>query len=190
MSLRFSRFSDFTCDSLVVSEETRPSLASCASASACMRACRESAATLDADASWARTSFSTRTRVLDSCASAAFSCCSASKSAWVCVGLLSSRRTVSAFTTAPGCTKICSTRPSVAAGIQRMSSGTSVPRPRTWRTIEPRFTESGHTVAFSTVGAAGFKRDKPTVMRAITTRPTAPMMIRRIFLFLATLAGR
>ena len=68
--------------------------------------------------------------------------------------------TVSAFTTAPGCTTIRSTRPSVAAGIQRMSSGTSVPRPRTWRTIGPRFTVSSQTVARSTVGAAGFRRDK------------------------------
>ena len=49
-----------------------------------------------------------------------------------------------------------STVASVVAVIQRMSSGTSVPGPRTERSISPRFTVSCHTVARSTVGAAGF----------------------------------
>ena len=44
-----------------------------------------------------------------------------------------------------------------------MSSGVSVPRPRTWRTIGPRFTVRGQTTARSTVGAAGFSRDRPTL---------------------------
>src|SRR5437867_2267992 len=39
-----------------------------------------------------------------------------------------------------------------------MSSGTRVPRPRTWRTIGPRLTVSTQTVERSTLGTAGFKR--------------------------------
>ena len=53
-----------------------------------------------------------------------------------------------------------------------MSSGTSVPRPRTWRTIGPRLTVSGQTTAISTVGAAGFSRERPSVMSPTTARPT------------------
>ena len=71
---------------------------------------------------------------------------------------------MSGFTSAPGRRRIRSTRPCVVAGIQRMSSGTSVPEPRTCRTIGPRFTVSIHTVARSTPGAAGFSRDTPTLM--------------------------
>ncbi len=44
-----------------------------------------------------------------------------------------------------------------------MSSGVSVPRPRTSRMMLPRFTVSGHTTARSTVGAAGFSRESPTL---------------------------
>ena len=69
--------------------------------------------------------------------------------------------TVSAFTRVPGCTTMRSTRPSVAAGIQRISSGTSVPRPRTWRTIGPRLTVSITTADAVDRGAAGFRRDTP-----------------------------
>ena len=52
---------------------------------------------------------------------------------------------MSGFTGVPGWITMRSTRPSVAAGIQRISSGTSVPRPRTCRTIGPRFTASIHS---------------------------------------------
>jgi hypothetical protein len=45
-------------------------------------------------------------------------------------------------------------RPAVTAVIQRICSGTSVPGPRTWRTIVPCWTVSRHTVAASTVGTA------------------------------------
>src|SRR4029434_1412332 len=57
-----------------------------------------------------------------------------------------------ADTCAPGRTRIFSTRPSVVDGSQRVSSGTSVPRPRTCRMIEPRLTVSTRTVVCSTVG--------------------------------------
>ena len=60
-----------------------------------------------------------------------------------------------------------STRPCVVAEIQRMSSGTSVPEPRTCRSIWPRLTVSTQTVARSTLGAAGFSRETPTVMTMI-----------------------
>ena len=66
-------------------------------------------------------------------ASAALSLSSASCSSCSSVGLLSSRMTVSGVTPCPAWTTIRSTRPLVVAGIQRMSSGTSVPMPRTWR---------------------------------------------------------
>ena len=67
-----------------------------------------------------------------------------------------------------------STRPAVDAGIHRVSSGTSVPVPRTWRTIGPRSTTPGQTVPFSTDGAAGFSLDTKTVIRRTTVRPTTP----------------
>jgi hypothetical protein len=55
-----------------------------------------------------------------------------------------------------------------------MSSGTSVPSPRTCRTIGPRFTVSGQSVDASTTGAAGLSRDNPTLTSAMTAkRPTA-----------------
>ena len=76
------------------------------------------------------------------------------------------------FTCVPGRRMIFSTRPWVVAGIHRMSSGVSVPRPRTWRTIGPRSTLAGHTTARSTVGAAGFSRDKPTLTSTTARRPT------------------
>ena len=84
---------------------------------------------------------------------------------------------------------IRSTRPCVVAGIQRMSSGTSVPRPRTWRTIGPRFTVSGQTVPASTVGAAGLSRESPTLTRLTTRRPAVANAICRIR-FLLALDGR
>ena len=50
---------------------------------------------------------------------------------------------------------------SVSAGIWRTASwlGISVPSPRTWRSMDPRFTVSVHTVPRSTEGAAGFSRE-------------------------------
>ena len=54
-----------------------------------------------------------------------------------------------------------------------MSSGISVPEPRTWRVIGPRLTVSIQTVARSTLGAAGFSRETPSVIAATATRPTA-----------------
>ena len=74
----------------------------------------------------------------------------------------------------PGLSTIRSTRPIVVAGIQRMFSGTSVPSPRTSRTIGPRLTVSIQTVARSTLGAAGFRRDSPSVMSSTAARPTMP----------------
>ena len=85
-------------------------------------------------------------------------------------GSLSSRTTVSGVTCTPGRMMILSTRPCVDAGTQRRASstGTSVPRPRTWRTIGPRLTMSTQTVARSTVGAAGFNRASTTDTAAMT----------------------
>jgi hypothetical protein len=65
-------------------------------------------------------------------------------------------------------------RPAVSAETTRRSSGTSVPLPRTWRSISPFFTVSIHSVPRSTVGAAGRSCDRPTV---VTTTTTAAMMI-------------
>ena len=79
-------------------------------------------------------------------------------------GLLNTSRTVSGFTSSPECVRIFATWLSKAAGIQMMSSGTSVPKPRTSRSIGPRFTESIHTVARSTVGAAGFRSESLQVI--------------------------
>jgi hypothetical protein len=59
------------------------------------------------------------------------------------------------------------------AGSQRVSSGTSVPRPRTWRTKGPLFTVSMSSVARSTVGAAGSMRASATEMRAMTMSAVA-----------------
>ncbi len=71
---------------------------------------------------------------------------------------------MSGVTCTPGRMMIFSTRPCVEAGTHRRASstGTSVPRPRTWRTIGPRLTVSTQTVARSTVGAAGLSRASTT----------------------------
>ncbi len=86
---------------------------------------------------------------------------------------VNSRITVSGVTMAPGRSTIRSTRPCVAAGTQRRASstGTSVPRPRTWRSIDPRLTVSTQTVARSTVGAAGLRRASTTDTKATTRMP-------------------
>ncbi len=83
---------------------------------------------------------------------------------------------------------IRSTRPWVCVVIQRMSSGTSVPEPRTWRSIGPRLTVSTQTAARSTLGAAGFSWDTPNVMpRDHDDQPPSPMRMRRIRFFFARL---
>ena len=62
-----------------------------------------------------------------------------------------------------------------------MSSGTSVPLPRTWRSISPRFTVSIQTEDFSTDGAAGWSRDNPNVIDArLTTPAPAESQMRRL----------
>ena len=80
---------------------------------------------------------------------------------------------------------------SVCAGIWRIASsrGTRVPRPRTWRTMGPRFTVSVQTVERSTLGAAGFSRITRNVTAARTTTPTAIVTICRLR-FLAFRSGR
>ena len=78
-----------------------------------------------------------------------------------------------------------STVASVAAVTQRMSSGTSVPGPRTCRSIGPRLAESRQVVAASTVGAAGFNCARPTVTSTPTSRAATPKMMRLTFFFFA-----
>jgi len=48
-----------------------------------------------------------------------------------------------------------STRALVSAAIQRISRGTSVPGPRTSRSMSPRLTVSSHRLERATPGAAG-----------------------------------
>src|ERR1700741_2941739 len=90
--------------------------------------------------------------------------------------------TVSGVTQLPGRITILSTRAAVCAGIQWMSSGTSVPRPRTSRSIGPRFTVSGQIVEASTEGAAGFSRDNARVTPAQASTATVTYTILLIFL--------
>src|SRR5438477_13099318 len=63
-----------------------------------------------------------------------------------------------------------------------MSSGTSVPSPRTSRSIGPRFASSVQTVALSTVGAAGRNLESPTVTPPRRSTAAAPNPILRIIL--------
>src|SRR5262249_7373411 len=67
-----------------------------------------------------------------------------------------------------------------------MSSGTSVPSPRTCRVIGPRLTVSIQTVERSMLGTAGFKREMPIVARIKPTADAAIMMMRRLRFFAAT----
>ena len=99
---------------------------------------------------------------------------------------------MSGVTSAPGRRMMRSTRPCVADGSQRRASstGTSVPRPRTWRSIAPRFTVSTQTVARSTDGAAGLRRDSATETPTTSTATATPMRMRLRFLSWATDAGR
>src|SRR5882724_2340468 len=97
-----------------------------------------------------------------------------------------SKITASGSTCVPGQMFIFSTRPSVFAAIQRMSSGTSVPSPRTCRTIGPRLTVSTQTVERSTLGTAGFKREIAIVARIKPSADAAMIIIRRLRFFAAT----
>ncbi len=83
-----------------------------------------------------------------------------------------------------------STVASVLDVSQRMSSGTSVPGPRTWRSISPRLTVSRHVVPRSTVGAAGRSFASTTVTNTTTSRVTTEKAIRFSFFFLATSGER
>src|ERR1035437_3156948 len=93
--------------------------------------------------------------------------------------------TESALTGVPGEIRMRCTLPSVVAGMSMVSSGTSVPRPRTSSTIGPRFTTSIQTVDRSIPGAAGFKCARPMVIARMAASTTTPIEIRRISLFLA-----
>src|SRR5437660_1278792 len=95
-----------------------------------------------------------------------------------------------AATVSPARAFTSSIMPSLVAGIHRISSGTRVPRPRTWRNISPRLTVSIHTVARSTDGAAGLMRERPRVTAdaAVSTRTAYTAFL--IFLFMATDLGR
>jgi hypothetical protein len=66
----------------------------------------------------------------------------------------------------------------VSALTQRICSGTSVPGARTCRTMVPRRTVSIHSVARSTLGAAGSRRVSATLTPTMATRPRpAPMYL-------------
>jgi hypothetical protein len=67
-----------------------------------------------------------------------------------------------------------STRPSVEAVIQQISSETSLPTPRTWQGIDPRLTVSIQTLARSTVGAAGGRRQTCQLIALIAHRTIPP----------------
>ncbi len=96
--------------------------------------------------------------------------------------------TESAFTGVPGLIRMRSIRPSVCAVISSVSSGTSVPKPRTSRSMGPRFTVSGQSVDISTPGAAGFSLASPTVMPTpAAATNTIPAVHRIAFRFPAPL---
>src|SRR5258706_15224132 len=70
--------------------------------------------------------------------------------------------------------------------MKSISSGFSVPSPRTSRSIGPRFTSSVHTVARSTVGAAGRNLESPSVTppnrrTAADTRTVLRIILARAF---------
>ncbi len=184
--------SERTVDCLRMRLETRPSLARSSLTSRSRRACSKSASTVAATERWLRRSVSRRARKLAMSASDARSWVSASSSCCCSCGSASSRITVSAVTSAPGRRMMRSTRPCVAEASQRRASstGTSVPRPRTWRNIAPRFTVSTQTVARSTEGAAGLRRDSATETPTTSTATTAPMRMRLRLFSWATDAGR
>ena len=86
----------------------------------------------------------------------------------------------------PGRIRIRSTRPSVRAVISIVFSGTSVPSPRTSRSIGPRRTVSGQSVDISTPGAAGFNFASPMVIPTPATANTTSVIASRIAFFLPT----
>ncbi len=149
------------CESFRSISGTSPSLASSSSRSAWSFACSCSDSTRATSLSWLSSWLSSCTRRSSSRACAPRSCDSASTASSCSSGLLSTSSTESGVTSAPGRITIRSTRPWFSAGMNRISSGTSVPRPRTWRSIGPRLTVSIQTVDSSTVGAAGFNRLNP-----------------------------
>ena len=77
----------------------------------------------------------------------------------------------------------------MAAAIQRMSSGTRVPRPRTWRSIGPRFTVSIQTAERSTLGAAGFNRETDDGDQDQASTEAPPMISRRFRFLAGDIAG-
>jgi hypothetical protein len=82
-----------------------------------------------------------------------------------------------------------STRPSVSDCTNWICSGTSVPFPRTCRSISPRFTVSVQIELFSTVGAAGLNLERPTVMAASASTARNENVSRRRR-FLRAISGR
>ncbi len=86
-------------------------------------------------------------------------------------GLTSSRMTVPGFTWAPGRSTMRSTRPEAVDVTHLISSGTSVPGPRTSRTMGPRLTVPNHSVSPGTLGAAGCRRLTAMLMPMTTTAP-------------------
>ena len=89
-------------------------------------------------------------------------------------GLERTITTESAVTSVPGRIRMRSMRPSVRAVISIVSSGTSVPSPRTSRSMGPRFTASGQRVDISTPGAAGLSFASPIVMAGIVAKTNTP----------------
>ena len=80
--------------------------------------------------------------------------------------------------------------PIIEAYAKAQAHGTRVPKPRTSRFMGPRFTVSTQTVDRSTPGAAGFSRDKPTVIAGIAAKIMTARTIRRMsFLRPASLRG-
>ena len=74
-----------------------------------------------------------------------------------------------------------SMRPWTVPEIQRMSSGTSLPAPRTSRTIGPRFTVPNQTVLAGAVGEAGLRPLTTKVIATTAAPPSTASTIRRIF---------
>src|SRR6266545_1263495 len=100
-------------------------------------------------------------------------------------GLLISRMTVSGVTATPARAGMRSTRPSTGREMTRMSTGTRVPVPRTSTTIGPRVTWPVKRVCLSTTGAAGSRREMPTVIVTTTIAIASIKRLRRMRRFSA-----
>ena len=122
------------------------------------------------------------------CAIADFQANSALSAFWLRSGLLNSRMTLSGLTVAPGRNNSASTRPEVVEVSHRMSSGTSVPEPWTFRIIWPRLTGSIHGTPAGTSGAAGLRRETATDTPPRTTTPS-PIQMARLIFFWRKIAG-